>query len=70
MCHITPHGIPGQVKVGTQNRSVTSKKLLLGTSLVVQWLIIRLLVQGTQIQSLAWEDPTYHGATMLVRHNY
>ena len=28
------------------------------TSLVVQWLRIHLPVQGTQVQSLVWEDPT------------
>ena len=28
------------------------------TSLVVQWLRIRLPVQGTQVQALLWEDPT------------
>ncbi|KAI4583511.1 hypothetical protein MJG53_008724 [Ovis ammon polii x Ovis aries] len=27
------------------------------TSLVVQWVRIRLLIQGTQVQSLTWEDP-------------
>ena len=66
----TSQGISGQVKLGAQNRSVTSKKLLLGTSLVVQWLITHLLVQGARVRSLAWEDPTCHGATMLVCHNY
>ena len=33
------------------------------TSLVVQWLRIRLSMQGTQVQSLIREDPTCHGAT-------
>ena len=32
-------------------------------SLVVQWLRIHLPMQGTQVQSLAQEDPTCHGAT-------
>ncbi|KAJ8793328.1 hypothetical protein J1605_000323 [Eschrichtius robustus] len=40
------------------------------TSLVVQWLRIRLPMQGTQVRSLVREDPTYHGATKPVRHNY
>ena len=40
------------------------------TSLVAQWLRIRLPVQGTRVQSLVWEDPTCPGATKPVRHNY
>ena len=47
-----------------------SKKVVDGTSLVVQWLRIRLPMQGTQVQALVWEDPTRHGATKPMRHNY
>ena len=43
---------------------------LLGTSLVAQWLRIRLPMQGTWVQSLVQEDPTCCGATKPVRHNY
>ena len=46
------------------------KKRLTGTSLVAQWLRIRLPMQGTQIQALVREDPTCHGATKPMRHNY
>ena len=42
----------------------------LGTSLVAQWLGIRLPVQGTQVRALVQEDPMCHGATKPVRHNY
>ena len=38
------------------------------TSLVAQWLRIRLPMQGTRVRSLVWEDPTCHGATKPVRH--
>ena len=41
-----------------------------GTSLVAQWLKIRLPMQGTQVQALVPEDPTCHGATKPVHHNY
>ena len=41
-----------------------------GTSLVAQWLRIRLPMQGTRVQPLVREDPTCRGATKLVRHNY
>ena len=41
-----------------------------GTSLVVQWLRIRLTMQGTRVRSLVWEDPTCRGATKPVCYNY
>ena len=27
-------------------------------------------MQGTRVQAVVWEDPTCHGATKPVRHNY
>ena len=41
-----------------------------GTSLVAQWLRIRLPIQGTRVWALVWEDPTCRGATRPVHHNY
>ena len=46
------------------------KNKKLGTSLVAQWLRIRLPVQGTWVRTLVWEDPTCRGATNPVHHNY
>ena len=46
------------------------KNLLTGASLVAQLLKIRLPMQGTQVRALVREDPTCHGATKPVRHNY
>ena len=40
------------------------------TSLVVQWLRIRLPMQGTRVRALVQEDPTCRGATKPVCHNY
>ena len=40
------------------------------TSLVAQWLRICLPVQGTQVRALVQEDPTCHGVTKPVHHNY
>ena len=40
------------------------------TSLVAQGLRIHLPVQGTWVWTLVQEDPTCHGATKPVRHNY
>ena len=43
---------------------------MLGASLVAQCLRVQLPMQGTQALSLVREDPTCHGATKPVRHNY
>ena len=40
------------------------------TSLVARWLRIRLPMQGTRVRALVRENPTCHGATKPVRHNY
>ena len=39
-------------------------------SLVAQWLRICLPMRGTRVRALVWEDPTCHGATGPVSHNY
>ena len=41
-----------------------------GTSLVVQWLGIRLPMQGTWVRALVREDPTCLEATKPMCHNY
>ena len=46
------------------------KNIKYWVSLVVQWLRISLLTQGTWVQSLVWEDPTRLRATKPERHNY
>ena len=43
---------------------------ILGTSLVAQWLRICLPMQGTWVLALVQEDPTCHGTTKPVHHNY
>ena len=47
-----------------------SKVSITGASLVAQWLKICLPMQGTRVRALVWEDPTHHGATGPVSHNY
>ena len=42
----------------------------MGTPLVVQWLGIRLPMQGTWVQSLVLEDSTCCRATKPMCHNY
>ena len=46
------------------------QEMSLGASLVAQWLRVCLPMQGTRVQALVWEDPTCHGATRPVSHNY
>ena len=47
-----------------------ASKNIPGTSLVAQWLGIRLPMQGTWVRVLVREDPTCRGTTKPVRHNY
>ena len=56
--------------VTTLKNIICFKKSRTGASLVAQWLRICLLMQGTQVRALVWEDPTCSGATRPVRHNY
>ena len=44
--------------------------IYIGASLVAQWLRVCLLMQGTRVRALVWEDPTCRGATRPVSHNY
>ena len=53
-----------------ESRMQNRLKVYMGTSLVAQWLRIRLPMQGTQVRALVWEDPTCCGATKPVCHNY
>ena len=40
-----------------------------GASLVAQWLRVCLLMQGTRVRALVWEDTTCRGAAGPVSHN-
>ena len=40
-----------------------------GASLVARWLGVCLLVQGTRVRALVWEDPTCRGAAGPVSHS-
>ena len=59
-----------KVKGTRLDKTTLEKKNNVGFSLVVQWLRIRLPMQGTQVRALVQEDPTCCGATKPVRHNY
>ena len=56
------------MKNNERNENSNQKKVM-RASLVVQWLRIRLPMQGTWVRSLAWEDPTCHEATKPMCHN-
>ena len=55
--------------VGAASAEKTTSKRYQGASLVAQWLRICLLMQGTRVRALVWEDPTCHGAAGPVSHN-
>ena len=46
------------------------QRYMFWASLVAQWLRICLLMRGTRVRALVWEDPTCCGATRPVSHNY
>ena len=62
------HGMRAEVIPATSG--LFKKRNGCGTSLVAQWLRIRLPMQGTRVLALGWEDPTCRGATKPVCHNY
>ena len=49
---------------------ITNSKIYMWGFLGAQWLRIRLPAQGTCIRALVREDPTCHGATKPMRHDY
>ena len=49
---------------------INNNKITPWTSLVVQWLRIRLPVQETLVRALVQEDLTCRGAARPVHHNY
>ena len=56
--------VPMDLKITKQ------KSKCVGASLVAQWLRICLLMQGTRVRALVWEDPTCHGTAGPVSHSY
>ncbi|KAJ8789501.1 hypothetical protein J1605_022028 [Eschrichtius robustus] len=55
--------VPGKLRLVGYDRRFRA-------SLVAQWLRVCLPMQGTWVRALVWEDPTCHGATGPVSHNY
>ncbi|KAJ8792000.1 hypothetical protein J1605_020202 [Eschrichtius robustus] len=60
----------GEISEDGRKVQTSSYKINKGTSLVAQWLRIRMPLQGTWVRALVREDPTCHGATKPVQHNY
>ena len=64
------HAAGDSQSLGSINDAVGSHiKNWLRASLVAQWLGVRLLVRGTRVRALVWEDPTCRGAAGPVSHN-
>ncbi|XP_057404130.1 coiled-coil domain-containing protein 25 isoform X7 [Balaenoptera acutorostrata] len=53
----------------SSNQLSRKYKSKMRASLVAQWLRICLLMQGTRVRALVWEDPTCHGAAGPVSHS-
>ena len=53
---------------GVTSKVCVSSKMVLGASLVAQWLRVCLPMRGTRVRALVWEDPTCRGATGPVSH--
>ena len=56
------------IKIRVEMNEIEMKKT--GTSLVAQWLGVRLPMQGTRVRALAREDRTCRGAARPVHHSY
>ena len=54
---------------GSNTKPAKIKNIFGRASLLVQWLSIHLPMQGTEVCSLVWEDPTCWGATRPSSHN-
>ena len=54
----------------TSGRETVNHSSHFGSALVVQWWRIHLQMQGTQVQSLVWEDPPGLGATKPMCDHY
>ena len=50
-------------------KALFKTKTKTGASLMAQWFRVCLLMQGTRVRALVWEDPTCRGATGPVSHN-
>ena len=61
---------PGKIAASFWTLNDARLRMLARASLVAQWLRICLLMQGTRVRALVWEDPTCQGATGPVSHNY
>ena len=60
---------PTQLRKDLKDVTISHVKKAYRASLVAQWLRICLLMQGTRVRALAWEDPTCRRAAGPVSHN-
>ena len=65
-----PTNTEGQLyKVSVCYQTCYQLKIGCRASLVAQWLRVCLLMQGTRVRALVWEDPTCRGAARPVSHS-
>ena len=66
---INKHSTEVTIGPGKINTSCVKSFTCSWASLVAQWLRVCLLMRGTRVRALVWEDPTCHGAAGPVSHN-
>ena len=59
-----------EITAREQNKEKRMKRIEDRASLVAQWLRICLLMQGTRVRALVWEDPACRGAARPMSHKY
>ena len=64
-----PHLQSYSLSTGNALIGIYFLKIRCRASLVAQWLRLCLLMQGTRVGALVWEDPTCRGAIGPVSHN-
>ena len=62
--------VKAKTVVGKRSSSHLYQDREIRTSLVAQWLRIRLPIQGTRVRALGREDPTRRKATEPMHHSY
>lgn len=64
LCVHREHTVSNNLKI------TLAKRTGVRTSLEIQWLRIRLPVQGTQVRSLVWEGPAHRRAAKPEHHRF
>ena len=59
-----------RITIASDEKKKKAGEVVVGASLVAQWLRVCLPMRGTRVRALVWEDPACRGAAGPVSHNY